>query len=450
MKTLLIIIIFFSAADLSSAQESFTLNQAIDAALEHNYNVQISNIEAEKAQNKTTRGNAGQLPSLAITGGVNGAYSDVELVPGSFFQNFLDPQGDQQRQSPPRVTFDGVTSMEIHSALAAQYVIYDGMKGRLRYKLLETESRLADIQHKSEMENTVLSVTRQYVQVVSLQKSICLKELVLEQNRERYQTIETRRGYGLASEQERLQALADLQSDSTEFRNLKYRYENAYKELHVLIGWERRELIYLDEEVQHPDSLQYEELMRILMENNTALHVMQRRIDHAELEVKVAKAEFMPTLTASAQYGYNYQSASDGQFETQEQMGFMGGVSVKIPVFAGGRNRIVSQNARHTVRQEQLRYEEARHQLCTRFDNTWQQYLYLENQLTTEQSTLEVYERNYERAKNAFERGLITGVELRAAQLSLAEAQLRISDTQFQLILAQTTLQYLSGRLLPR
>lgn len=448
MKYPLTLFLLLLAAEFSSAQETFTLSRAIDAALEHNHNVLINELESEKANNMATRGNAGLLPSLFMTSGLNGSYSDMELTPGSFFQNLLNPEGGQQGQSPSSINFDGVSTIQFNSSLGAQMVIFDGMKGRLRYKMLETGSDLAGLQHRSEMENTVLTVTSHYMRVASLQNAIELKELALEQSLDRYKIMETRREYGQASEQERLQALVDLKSDSTVYRNLKNQYENAYRDLHTVIGWKQRELIPLDEEIQITESFRYEELLRSLLENNTALHVRLRRIENAEIGQKMARANFLPTLTASAQYGYNYLSATDGQFEIQEQLGFMGGVSVKIPIFNGGRNRTASQNARSSLRQEQLRYEESEQQLRTRFDNTWRQYLHLENQLATEQSNLEVYERNHKRAHDAFEHGLLTGVELRAAQLSLENARLRISEVEFQLIMTQTTLQYLSGKLI--
>ncbi len=258
-----------------------------------------------------------------------------------------------------------------------------------------------------------------------------------------------RREYGQASEQERLQALADLKSDSSSFRELKIRYENAFRDLHTSIGWDRRELIPIEEEnVQTPESLHYEDLLRAMLENNTLLNVRHQRIRNAEIQQELAKAGFLPSLTASAQYGYTYQSATEGLFERQEQLGLTGGVSLKIPIFSGGRNQTEVQNARASARQEQIRYEESETELLNRFDNAWQEYLYLEDQLAIEESNLDVFERNYERAKDSFERGLITGVELRAAQLSLENARLRISETQFQVKLTETTLLYLSGGLL--
>lgn len=447
MKTLITLLILLFAVDLSKAQDVLRLNEVIEAALEHNYNIQISSIEQDKAGNLVTRGNAGQLPSLFINSDLNWSYSDLELTPGSFFQNLVSPDGGQE-QMPGSITFDGVSATSFSAGLGTQFVIYDGMKGRMRYRILETGSDLAGLQHQSEMENTVLDITRKYLQAVTLQKAIGLKELALEQNRDRYRIVETRREYGQASEQQLLQALADLNADSTEYQDLILQYENAYRELHTSIGWEKRDTIPLDDEMWSTEMPHYDDLLHSLYENNTALNVRERRIELAQIDQKITKADFLPTITAGAQYGYNYQTATDGQFETQKQLGMVGGISVKIPIFSGGRNRSASQNAQASLRQEQLRYDDSVQQLRTRFDNTWQELLHLENRLRTEQDNFTVFERNYERAKDSFERGLITGVELRSAQISLQDARLRISETEFRIKLTETTLLYLSGGLL--
>ena len=444
---LFITILLLGTVSRADAQEILSLEHAIEAALEYNYNIQISNIEQDKASNLVTRGNAGQLPSISVNSDLNWSYSDLELTPGSFFQKLLNPEGGEG-QSPGAIKFDGVSSTSFSAGLGTQFVIYDGMKGRLRYRTLETGSDLASLQHKQEMENTVLVITRNYVQAVTLQKAIELKELAMEQSRDRYRVVETRREYGQASEQQLLQALADLNADSTDYRDLVLQYENVYRDLHTAIGWERREMVPLDDGIVSTDLPHYDDLLYSMHENNTALNVRERRIEQAQIQQKITKADILPTITAGAQYGYNYQSATDGQFKTQEQLGFMGGISLKIPIFTGGRNRTASQNAKATIRQEQIRYDESEQQLLTQFENTWNRLLHMENRLTTERNNLTVYKRNYERAKDSFGQGLITGVELRSTQLSLQDARLRISETEFQIKLTETTLLYLSGGLL--
>lgn len=447
MKLIIIAMLLMFVTDLAKAQDTLNLGQAIEAALENNHQVKISRIEQDKKENKASRGNAGLLPSISINSDLTGSYSDLELTPGSFFQNLMS-QEDGQSQSPGTISYDGVTTTGFNAGIGAQFVIFDGMKGRLRYQILQTGSEMANLQHQTEMENSILSITRSYIHTVSLQKAITLKELALEQSHDRYRIIEMRREYGQANEQQLLQALVDLKSDSTEYRDLIVKYENAYRELHTVIGWNNRELFPLDEEFHRTEVPVYDEMLYLLFENNTALHLREQRIEQAQLDQKLARSNFMPTLTATAQYGYTYQSASDGQFETQEQLGVMGGISLKIPLFTGGRNRTASQNAKASLRQEQIRYEESEQQLRTQFDNTWQELLHLENRLRTEKENLDVYERNYDRAKDSFERGIITGVELRSAQLSLHNARMRLSETELERVMTVTTIQYLTGLLI--
>ena len=446
MNLITMAMLLLFATDLAKAQDTLNLSQAIEAALENNHQVKISRIEQDKMENTATRGNAGLLPTISINSDLTGSYSDLELTPGSFFQNLMS-QEDGQSQSGT-ISYDGVTSTGFNAGIGAQFVIFDGMKGRLRYQMLQTGSEVANLQHQSEMENSILTITRSYIHAVSLQKAITLKKLALEQTHDRYRIIEMRREYGQANEQQLLQALVDLKSDSTEYRDLKVKYKNAYRDLHTAIGWDKRELFPLDEEFHRTELPLYDEMLKSMLENNTALHMRERRIEQAQLDHKMIRSNFMPTLTATAQYGYNYLSASDGQFETQEQLGVMGGISLKIPLFTGGRNRTASQNAKASLRQEQIRYEESEQQLRTQFDNTWQELLHLENRLRTEKENLDVYERNYDRAKDSFERGIITGVELRSAQLSLQNARMRLSETGLERVMTATTILYLTGLLI--
>jgi len=284
--------------------------------------------------------------------------------------------------------------------------------------------------------------------VASIQKAVEVKELSLQQSADRYRTIETRREYGQVNEQQLLQALADLKSDSTEYRNLMLQFENAYRNLHTEIGWQRLEMAPVASEFTEADLPGYDDFLSLLMENNSVLNIREKRLEQAELNERVTRSGFLPSLTASAGYGYSYMSATEGQFEMQEELGFSGGLSLKIPIFSGGRNRIESQNAEKRIRQEELRKEETAMQLQTRFENSWQEYLHLQNQLATERSNRSIYERNYRRAEEMFSRGEITGVELRAAQLSLENARLRVSETGFQLKQTETLLLYLSGVLI--
>src|SRR6056297_3268605 len=97
MRLVILSFILVLSAGSVAAQENFSLDEAIRAALEHNHSVKVSNLDTEIAENSVSRGNAGQLPNLAITGGLSASYSDLDITPGSFFQNLLNPQSGGQQ-----------------------------------------------------------------------------------------------------------------------------------------------------------------------------------------------------------------------------------------------------------------------------------------------------------------------------------------------------------------
>ncbi len=445
MKRLFLIVIMIFWCDLTVAQETFSLNEALDMALLNNYNIQISEIDAEKAANSATRGNAGQLPTLGIITSMNWAYNDIELTPGSFFQNLINPQAGSQ--SPSSITYDGVYSTQLQAGIGTEFVIFDGMKGYYRYKMLKSGQDMAGLNYRAKIEQTILNVTQRYVQVASLQKALGLKEAALQQSSDRFKIVEKRKEFGQVNEQQYLQALADLKTDSTEYRELQLNYRTAYRDLHLEIGWDKSDQIPLEEELSLNFKPDYQELSESLEKNNTLLAVREQKIKQVELEEKIVTGNLYPTLKANAQYGYAYQTATDGQFETQEQLGVTGGLTLSIPIFSGGRTKSAIQNAKASIKQDRLLADQTKHQLQVTFDNTWEQYQFHKQQLSVQRSNLKTYERNYERAKDTFKRGLITGVELRSAQLSLYNARLKVSETLYKLKLTETTLLYLSGKI---
>lgn len=446
MKRLFLVISLAFMCEFSIAQDTLTFSETLDAALLHNYNIRISEVEAEKAANSATWGNAGQLPTLGIISNMNWAYNDIELTPGSFFQNLINPQAGSQ--SPSSIEYDGVYSTHLQAGIGTEFAIFDGMKGHYRYKMLETGQEVAGLNHKAKMEQTILNVTQHYIQVASLQKALELKREALQQSLDRFKVVENRKEFGQVNQQQYLQALSDLKTDSTEFLELQLNYNTAYRNLNLEIGWDQLTQLPLEEEISLNFEPNYQKLSQSLEENNTVLSVREGRIKQAELEEKLVKGNLYPTLKANAQYGYTYQTATEGQFETQEQLGITGGLTLSIPIFSGGRTKSAIQNAKANIRQDQLQSDQTKLQLQTKFDNTWEQYQFYKQQLAVQRSNLKTYERNYERAKDSFERGLITGVELRSAQLSLHNARLKISEIQYKVKLTETTLLYLSGKIL--
>ena len=441
------------ASPPAGGRDVLSLQQAIRAALEYNHGLRISRIETEKADNSATRGNAGQYPGLSLSGQLTQSYTDVEITPGS-----LLPTGSSGQPASTR-SIDGVNGTQADAGLAAEYIIYDGFQSRLRYALLQNGARETRLQQRAAAETTILDITRRYLALAGLQQQIDVQETQLQQSRQRYRTAEARREYGQASGQQRLQALADLNTDSTDYRNLQTEYDQAYRELHAAIGWDERLPGRVETQLDPaqtgsesnllPGSTHdYRASLEAMMRDNTTLRRQQQRIEAAELQQELARAARYPRLTATARYGYSYERSDIGLFEEQQRLGASGSIGLQVPIFTGGQRRIREQNAEASRRQAEINRQQTRLELRSRFENIRQELQHLRRQLQSEAANSNIYRRNYERAQAAFREGQISGVELRSAQLGLQQSRLRYIRTHYQLRLNDTLLRYLSGQLL--
>jgi|GEM_PF-751853 len=429
----------------SFSQDLFTLDNAIQAGLEYNHAVQIKSIETDKAYNRATRGNAGLLPTIGITGESEQTYGSIDLVPGNFFRDLIGQQGGQV---PSEISYDGVSTTTLNAGFGVEMVLYNGRVGQIRYRLLQAGQEAASLKLQDKMEQTVLEITGTYVQTALYQESLKLQKEELRQSRDRYLRLKEQQRYGQVTEQQLLQAHADLKNDSTSFRNLKHLLENAKRDLDHMIGSDSHIDTKLKSDLRVSTRFEFQDLIQRARKENRVIQMAELQSEMSADEIEMARSSGLPMLTASARYGYNYRDASEGQFETQEQLGVTGGLTLRIPLFQGGRTSTAIQNARLEKRQLEIRQELTRDRVEVEVENQYNRFGYLINRLEKDKSNLAVYERNYERAVQANRQGLVTGLELRNAQISLHKAQLQITRKELELKLVEFGLLYMSGQLL--
>jgi outer membrane protein len=429
-----------------SRSNSLSLNDALQAALKYNHQIRSAQIQKETASKSVTRGNAGQLPEIGFATEISGSLNELEIQPGSLFPSI--GAASPGASAPGSQEFSGVTGSVVSARLGATYVVYDGGQGAIRFKLLQSGSTMAQMNHRLRVEQTILEVTALYYRAVMLQNVLLMRSMALEQSSDRYKITSMRAEYGQASEQEYLQALVDLKTDSTSWRETLLDLETALSRLHQVIGWDWFDFTTLDTTIQEHHTPPKEELYRLMMADNAHGLLAAERLSQSILNVHLTKAATLPKISSQASYGYTRQYASDGLFERQEQLGISGGVSVQIPLFTGGRSRTAVHQAQAARQREEIHQQEVTRNLQSTLDQLWREKIFLEESIRISIAGLSTYERNYERAKDAFERGLLGGVELRAAQIALQDARLRVEASKVEQALNGTRLLHLGGLLI--
>ena len=423
-----------------SASNQLTVDEAVQLALEQNYNIRVEAKEAEISANNVYPGNAGLLPTVQLQGGYQYSVNDLDLQIANF------SNGERTVQS---VGGENAATEVYQTSVGISYVLFDGFRGRYRLRQLETQSALSDIQLTAEIENTLSNVISAYVEASREQSNLNVSEQSILISQDRLQRAESSFSYGNANKLQVLQASVDLKNDSVVYRNNLLRLDNAKRNLNRWLGRDPDQEYSLANVLIVQEDLEYVPLAEEMRARNAQLRQARQSVDLAEQGLKIAQSDRYPQLSLNGSYSYYNEDNELGQVLFQERDGVSGGVSLTYDLFTGNRTNKNIQNAKIDREKSQLLVDQRELDLETELQNAYATYQNQKQQLAIEQSNLATFEQNFEKAQDDYRLGQISSTDLREAQQNLIEAKFRINNALFNTKLAEIQLLHLSGRLAP-
>lgn len=202
---------------------------------------------------------------------------------------------------------------------------------------------------------------------------------------------------------------------------------NAQRNLNVLRGQAPSDTFRPVDDFDINRHLVLDRLLKQTQQNNAALRLAEYNLRTSQLDEKVARASYLPSLNLTGSYGYLRQENDASFLLLQEQLGFTGGVSLNYTLFDTTVRSTQTQNA--TIAVENQEQSQAQTRLSVQRDllnayATYENSLYL---LDKEQDNLETAQLNFERSETALQLGQINATAFRDAQLNLIRARQRIN-----------------------
>ncbi|RPG28189.1 TolC family protein [Flagellimonas sp.] len=424
---------------LASAQDtipSFSLNQAITYALEHNYsaiNAERDIIDAQKQKWETI---ATGLPQ--ISGAVsyqNQLKQPVSQIPAEFFGG--EPGTYQE------VIFGQAQSMSATATLRQQ--IFDGSyivgvqatKTFLEYSQNNKEKTELDVRK---------SVVEAYGNVLLAQESVFISErnkATLEEN-----LYETKRIYenGLGDEESVDQLQITLSTVDNQLKNARRMEEITLQMLNLVLGLPIDSPTELTENLD--DLTQSKIDMGLIdsefnIENNVDYKMAINLNEQRFLELKLAKSRALPTLNAFVNYGGNSFS-NNFNFLNSGQQWFGSsilGVDLNIPIFSSLGRSASTQRAKIALEKAKTQFTEAQAQIRLQLKSAKSDYILAIEQYGTSKDNLELAERIEKKNQIKYSEGLATSFELRQAQTQLYTSQQEYLQSMVNVINKKTELE---------
>ncbi|WP_282112513.1 TolC family protein [Maribacter stanieri] len=439
MRNQLFIIITILSLSIGYAQEqtySFTLEEAIQFALENNYaaiNADRDIIDAQKQKWETI---ASGLPQ------VNGAISyqnqlkqPVSLLPaelaggtaGEFIPVvFSQPQSATATATLTQQIFDG------------SYIVgVQATKAFLSYSANNKEKTELDVRKQ---------VVEAYGNVLLAEESVEILEknkTTLEKNL--YETSKLFEN-GLGEEESVDQLQITLSSIENQLQNAIRLKQITLQMLNVSMGLDLNAPTQLQEELEDLTLSKMD--LNILgtdfnINDNVDYKLAENLNEQRFFEWKLARSRALPTLNAFVNYGSSAYS-NDFDFLSSDQQWFDSsilGFDLSIPIFSSFKRSASTQRAKIALEKAKTQLTEAEQQIRLQLENAKNNYTLAIDNYETAKQNLMLSERIENKNQIKYKEGLATSFELRQAQTQLYATQQEFLQSMVEVINKKTELE---------
>ncbi len=426
MKKTILIILFFLSGISVSAQEVLSLEKAISVCLENNYDIQIAENDVKTYKNSASASNAGLIPRLDLSAGVN--YADNTTKAGT-------------RDVTSRTT-------TTNAGISLSYTLFDGLANINNYAKLKELVKGGELTARQQIESTIYQLVNSYYSAVINLENMKVYSEMLEISRERYDKVKLNMEYGKATGLDLLNAEVDYNRDSINFLDSRNSYLESKRNITRALAMKPDYKFDVIPDIPSFGEYEFDELMKEMLSENSSYNFIKNNIKRNELDLKIAKGSYYPTLNLSSTYGYNQSATDFGVSMNDPNSSFSAGLTLSFNLFDGGQKSIKAQNSRIAIENSKLQLENEKLQLATDLKNYFSDYTHNLDILRTNETSLKAAEQNFLRSKEYYELGQITSTQFREAQVNYSQARVNITISKISAKLSEVSLIYLTGNIL--
>lgn len=427
----LILIVLLSTVITGWAQDkpkqsfSFSLDQAISHALEHNYTVVNSGRDIEKAEKKKWETTAAGLPQ--ISAGVDYTYNfkiQKTVIPGDSFPT----PGEPTTEPAEDLILEFGTKQSMSARGSVNQLLFDGSY------IVALQASKVYLQYyrnyKTKTDNEVREmVTNAYGNVLLTEESIA----VLERNKTTLDKTlnDTRETFknGLIEEENVEQLEITQATVLSNLNNAKRLRDISLNMLKLALGIDLQDDLTLTDKL---DALAQNNMASVFardsfnVENNIDYQIGKNFTQQRNLELKLEKAKALPTLSASFNIGTN-------AFDDKQFTFFQGdhrwfdysnvGVSLNVPIFSSGMRGARTQQAKIAYEQAKTQLTETEQRLKLQYQQAKSEYEFSVEEYGTKKNSLRLAERIENKQSIKFTEGLSSSFDFSEAQRQLYTAQ---------------------------
>lgn len=432
---------------IGQAQTTITLQEAIDIALENNYQLMQAENNKQLAESRVFSAKADFLPSLS--GNFNGSLN----VGRQFIQEDL--------------SFEDARTKGVGGSLNTNITVFNGFANIANLRQSQAENQSTSEQNQRLRETVIFNTASRYLQVVLNEELLKISQSSLEASMSQLEQIRAQVDVGALPTVDLFNQEATVASDELTVIQRENVLEVSKAQLIRIMQDDsitdiETNVPSVDDLTIAPVNFNLNEMIDAALNNRSDFKAQQLAIESNEQAQIIARANLLPTITASAGISSRWSdqfrvpdpdnpsvrevaSFSDQFFDLQRSRNI--GFSVSIPIFSRWNNRTNLIASKIQLKNSVLELQNVRFQISEEVRQAYNDYTSIVKELESSQKSLIAAERAYETEQQRYEIGSTTLIELNLANANYVQAQSERVQAVYNFIFQERLLDYYIGQL---
>jgi len=429
-----LVVILSLANQVTIAQDTLTLEQCVQLAMEQNLDVQQARIRTESQGIDLRQAKHNLLPDL-----------NARLSHDFQVGRNIDPETNQY--------LDNVTTRSGSQGLSSSMVLFDGLRMFRSITQQAYSYRATQLDEQYAREQVALNVTGAYIQALAARDVVAQVDSLTAVTRRRVERSTVLFEQGAASPGDYYDLKGQYANDLNSLNDAKNRFNEELVNLFRLINLPYNAEVELTslQELPLDDSgvSTGEQLYATAAERLGIIKAVENWEQAARFGLKAARSSYLPSLAVGAGLGSSYIHGNGPYIEqVQDRVGRNLGFALSIPILNRlqvrnnvARAKLDLLNAENVARAQHNELQQTTSQVLFNLDAAKERYTNLVDQVAH-------YTESFRIAEVRFEAGAINSVEFLIAKNKMDNANASLIIARYQWHLRQRILAYYNGEML--
>ena len=418
-----------------NAQEKLTLGQCLNIGIENNLSLKIAKGEIVKGKHNISENRSRLLPQINFSASLNDNYDPpVSVTDGTAYGK----------------TYNVTKTLQYNSsaALALQMPLYS-QTALTAISIAKTLDQLNQLSYEKAREDLMVQISKMYYLIQNTTEQISIVNDNIRRFKELRDITQAFYDNGMALEIDLKRINVKIETMDVQLANAKAMLSEQYNMLKYVMDYPAEKDIVVEEKVvDKVDDAQLTGLNTNLYE----LQLLQKKLDMAELQKKMAKDGYLPTLALSANWAYTaYTDKFKNWFHSGESNHWYRsngiGLQLRVPVFDGFEKRSKIRKAQVDIDNAKLSYENALKSMQTQYANAINDLANNQRNYVKQRDNYRLAEGIYGVTVDRYREGIVSMVEVLQDEMSMSDAQNNYLTAHYNYQVSNLAVLKLTGKL---